>query len=80
MKLFRYPIAILVGKEDRAPNESNTNYFIRLIKVFVIKPKLQNEWDQRKRQCKQMKLNNGCFCVGKDSCKKLKWKKKTCDN
>ena len=31
MKLFRYSISILVGTEDRAPNQANMHYFIRLI-------------------------------------------------
>jgi len=39
-KLFRYPISILVGTEDWGPNKANVNYFIRLIKLFVIKPRL----------------------------------------
>ena len=32
MKLFRYPISILNGTEDRTPNKTNLNYFIYLIK------------------------------------------------
>ena len=43
-QLFRYPISILVGKEGQELY-NNHNYFIRLIKLFVIKPKLQFEWD-----------------------------------
>ena len=73
IKLFRYPISILVGKEDRTPNEANLNYFIHLLKIFVIKSKLQNEWDQRKRRYKHINIDIWCFCVGKDNCKKLKW-------
>ena len=65
MILFRYPISILVWKEYRALNKVNLDYFIRLIKVFVIKPKLQNKYDQRKRHYKQMKLDIGFSVVGK---------------
>ena len=50
-----------------------------IFKILVSKSKLQNEWDQRKRHCKQKKLDIGCFCVGNDGCKKLRWEK-NCDN
>ena len=45
--LFRYPISILVEKEGQELHNNN-NYFIRILKVFAIKPKLQYEWDKRK--------------------------------
>ena len=77
-KLYRYPISLLVGKEGHSPQQ-NCNYFIRILKVFSIKPKGQYEWDQRSIHRRKLKLDVGCFCVGKVDCKKLKWEK-TCDN
>ena len=77
-QLFRYPISLLVGKEGDTPH-NNHKYFIRILKVFSIKPKFQYEWDQRKIHSKQLQLDVGCFCVGKDRCKKLKWEK-PCEN
>ena len=76
--LNRYPISLLVGKEGQSPQQ-NFNYFIRILKVFSIKPKGQYEWNQRSLHRRKLKLDVGCFCVGKVQCKKLKWEK-TCDN
>ena len=77
-QLFRYPIYLLVGKDGQAPQQ-NHHYFLRIIKVFSIKPKGRYEWDRRKIHSKQLKLDVGCFCVENDNCKKLKWEK-TCDS
>ena len=43
-QLFRYPIFLLVGKNGHAP-QHNHHYFIRILKVFSIKPKRQYEWN-----------------------------------
>ena len=77
-RLFRYPISLLVGKNGQVP-QHNHHYFLRILKVFSIKPKSQYEWDQRKIHSKQLKLDVGCFCVGNGQCIKLKWDK-MCDN
>jgi len=59
-QLFRYPISILVEKEGQEPH-NNHNYFIRILKIFDIKPKLQYEWDKRKVHSKQLQLDVRCF-------------------
>ena len=61
-QLFRYPISILVGKEEQEPH-NNHNCFIGILNVFAIKPKLQYEWDKRKIYRTQLKLDVGCFFV-----------------
>ena len=38
-QLFWYPISLLAGKEGDTPH-NNHKYFIRILKVFSIKPKL----------------------------------------
>ena len=77
-KLHRYPITLLGGKEGYSPQQ-NFNYFIRILKLFTIKPKGMYKWDQRKVHSKNLKLDVGCFCVGKGQCTKFKWDK-ICDN
>ena len=59
-QLSRYLMSILVGKEGNTPH-NNRNYFIKILNVFIIKSKLQYEWDQRKIHSKQLHLDVGCF-------------------
>ena len=52
-QLSQYLMSILVGKEGNTPH-NNRNYFIKILNVFIIKSKLQYEWDQRKIHSKQL--------------------------
>ena len=61
MSLFQNPISRLVGKQEQL------NYFIRLERVFILRPKHQDKRRQIKRHCRQLMLDIGYFCIGKEN-------------